>query len=162
MDLKERSFIQKFLTQPRAGRYYIWAPQRLMKLMMTSDTVRCVLEFIIVVLFLMPVYLNVFEDFGGTWGGWLFVLKIIFIFLSLLNGGLDNDWIWGLFDWGWFYIVHYSLKFEYTKNKMEKIDFSSCFGLLFYQRHNNNIWCNHVMYKVKNNFCNLCHGFSKL
>ena len=110
MDLKVTSFIQKFLTQPRAGPYCIWAPQRLMKLMMTNDTVKCVLEFIIVVLFLMPVYLNVYEDFGGTWGGWLFVLKIIFIFLSLLNGGLDNDWIWGLIGDGFIlYITVWSL-----------------------------------------------------
>jgi len=61
-----------------------------MKLMTINDTVKCVLEFIIV-LFLMPAYLNVYEDFGETWGGWLLVLKVIFIFLSLLNGGLDND-----------------------------------------------------------------------
>ena len=44
MDSKVRSFIQKFLTQPRARPYCIWAPQGLMKLMMTNDTVKCVLK----------------------------------------------------------------------------------------------------------------------
>ena len=73
MDSKVRSFIQKFLTQPRARPYCIWAPQGLTKLIMTNDTVKRVLEFIIVVLFLMPVYLNVYKILEGhEEGGSLF------------------------------------------------------------------------------------------
>ena len=79
------------------------------------------LEFIIDVLFLMPIYLNVYEDFGETWGGWLFVLKVIFIFLSLLNGGLDNDWIWGLkmgIVWFGLVFLYCTLQFEIWVHKI--------------------------------------------
>ena len=82
---------------------------------------KSVLEFIIVVLFLMPIYLNVYEDFGETWGGWLFVLKVIFIFLSLLNGGLDNDWIWGLkmgIVWFGLVFLYCTLQFEIWIHKI--------------------------------------------